>query len=141
MRFRFFTLGLVLAAIAGCGTPPGTPQPLPTNYQEQAKAEDTYRKWAIAIEHEPGVFATFLTDNNNPRQFVVVVQDGAAGNAIMSHYHGQIEGLPLRVQIVPKQVPDEPTTDTVPTVKQPTTWWGQVLEFFSQLPARWRSEK
>ncbi|HEY9724784.1 MAG TPA: hypothetical protein V6D47_22465 [Oscillatoriaceae cyanobacterium] len=141
MHSRLFALGLAFAAIAGCGTPPDLPKPLPTNYQEQAKSEDIYRRWAIAVEHHPGVIATYLSENNNPRQFVVVVQDNQSGNAIMNQYHGNLDGLPLRVQVVTKQVPDDVPQDAVPTVKQPTTWWGQVLEFFAQLPARWRSEK
>lgn len=140
MHPRLLSTLIAAVAIAGCATPPDLPQPKPLDYREQAKAEEIYRKYNANVRDMDGVYSTYLTANNNPRQFVVVVRDAKAGDAVWSQFHGNFDGLPMKIQVVPKIRPDDDPIVQVKTVELPTTWWGQVMAFFQSLPERWMRE-
>lgn len=135
-RFRFLIPTLTAAAVslAACTDPPGTPKPLPTDRAEESAAVAMYRKYAPHVREIDGVLSTGLTNNNNPRQLVVVVKDDQARQRVSGRFKDSLEGLPLVVKVAPSYLEDGQGIAAVPTQTVPDTWWGKLLEFFRTLP-------
>jgi hypothetical protein len=120
----------LVATLAGCATPPGTPTPLPTDYNEQNKSQDIFRRNAPALSREPDVLGVYLTANNNPRHLKVIVKDLAARKRIYDKYGGNIEGLDLMVRA---DYEPNPGDEIVPVPKEeaPKTWWDKIFATFA----------
>lgn len=126
------SLFLVLAALcaAGCATPPGTPMPKPTDYQELTHAQSVFERYSRVFANDPDVTSVLLSSNNNPRNLVVHVKDNAAQRRLLKKFTGTIEGVDTRYYVDREgPQPDDPI-EAVPTVAAPTTWWGKVMAVF-----------
>lgn len=136
MRSRFLTSLFACAVLAGCADPPGTPKPLPLNYQEENQAIQVYRKFQPHLQGVEGVQETYLSANNNPRRVVVVVRDEASAARVRKQFGKNLDGLKMRFEIADQDKPEDGPIQKVPTVEQPTTWWGKIVWYLGM----WRQQ-
>lgn len=90
---------LLAGAPVGCTTPIDFPVPKPTDWTEQTKAIDTYKRLRATLGQEKGVIAFYLTTFNDPRSLVVEVADDPTYNRLSEKYSGDIEGLKVRMSV------------------------------------------
>lgn len=126
---------LLLAALSGCGTPPGTPMPAPTDYNEQNHAQDVFRRYSPVFAKEPDVLGFYMTANNNPRHFKVIVKDMAARKRIYDKFGGNLEGIDLMVRADYEPNPGDEIV-SVPKEEAPKTWWEKLIAAFAAWKTR-----
>ena len=135
-RLQAFLIALSATSVAACADPPGTPHPLPFNYQEESSSLAIYDKYAPLIRQINGVDTVYLSANNNPRLLVVVVRDTVAQNQAKIRYGQVLDGkLNVDYRIEPRDDDGEGPIAQVPTAKAPGSWWEVVTSFFTSLPA------
>jgi hypothetical protein len=127
---RSLSVVLLLAALAGCANPPGQPQPVPTDYNEQNHSQDVFRRYSPVFAKEPDVLGVYLTANNNPRHLKVIVKDLPARVRLMQKYGGTIEGLDVMYFVDYEPNPGDELV-AVPKEELPKTWWERMIAAFA----------
>ncbi|MDB5101678.1 MAG: hypothetical protein JWM80_6099 [Cyanobacteria bacterium RYN_339] len=128
---RSLSLLFLVGTLVGCATPPGMPTPLPTDYNEQNKSTDIFRRIAPALGREPDVLGVYLTANNNPRHMKVIVRDLAGRSRMLAKYGGTIDGLDVMYRADYEPNPGDEALVPVPKEELPTTWWEKMIAAFA----------
>jgi hypothetical protein len=121
----------LLLALAGCADPPGIKKPLPPDAAEVLAATSAHKRLAAELRTEPGVLGTYLTQTNNPRRLVVVVQDEATLERLEQSRPRRYDGLKIRYEVAPQGfvADSDAPVEAVPTETLPEGWWDRFVYY------------
>ena len=131
MPLRLLLHGLLLLTLAGCADPPGIKKPLPTDAAEVLASTSAHKRLAAELRAEHGVLGTYLTQTNNPRHLVVVVQDEATLERLEQSKPRRYDGLKVRYEVAPRGfvADSDAPIEAVPTEAVPEGWWDRAVYY------------
>lgn len=129
MSLRALLGAVLLLLLAACADPPGVSKPLPTDPAEVTASTNAHKRLAADLRAEPGVLGTYLTQTNNPRRLVVVVQDEATRDRISNGRPRRYDGVKLRFEIAPQgfRADSDAPIAAVPVEAVPEGWWDRFI--------------
>lgn len=111
--------------------------PKPTDWTEQTKAIDTYKRLRATVGQERGVVAFYLTTHNDPRAIMVEVADEATYNRLREKYPSDMEGLKLKLNLRPDLAASDTEVEVVATADLAQAYteraWAWVRNFARRL--------